>query len=216
MSITTIKYNNHNILLYSNGNNVLLSGTSNPSSGDNIFGKSALPASGSPSKTRPNAVSELRNSCGGNTDLYGTPPGGASYFRYNGTAQADIGTGFKVDGNGGLFYTLDPGNPWTSCGSFDVQRPDIRQSNGVTGVETAGTKTVKIGFTTSNLQVPLCTLIEVKRLSDNVTLATTGYFSPAPGSNLFNVVSTLSWTNSVDNTKIGIIVTVSCFSDNCV
>jgi hypothetical protein len=46
-------------------NPILLSGPSNPSTGDNIFGKSALPNTGTISKTIPNAVSELRNSCGG-------------------------------------------------------------------------------------------------------------------------------------------------------
>lgn len=45
--------------------NVLLSGTNNPSTSGTIFGNSDLPTSGSPSKLRPNAISELRNRCGG-------------------------------------------------------------------------------------------------------------------------------------------------------
>lgn len=44
---------------------VKLSGTNDPSTSGSIFGNSDLPNSGSPSKLRPNAVSELRNRCGG-------------------------------------------------------------------------------------------------------------------------------------------------------
>lgn len=43
--------------------NVLLSGPNNPSTGDSIFGRSSLPATGAISRTRPNAVSELRGDC---------------------------------------------------------------------------------------------------------------------------------------------------------
>ena len=45
--------------------NITLSGPNNPSTGETIFGKSDLPTSGDPSKLRPNAVSELRGTCGG-------------------------------------------------------------------------------------------------------------------------------------------------------
>lgn len=54
-----------------NTSNLVLSGTNNPSSGANIFGRSALPNTGSPSKTRPNSISELRNTCGGIVDSFG-------------------------------------------------------------------------------------------------------------------------------------------------
>ena len=42
---------------------ILLSGPNNPASGATIFGLSSIPTTGSPSKTRPNAVSELRGDC---------------------------------------------------------------------------------------------------------------------------------------------------------
>jgi hypothetical protein len=45
--------------------NLLLSGPNDPSTAGSIFGNSDLPNTGSPSKTRPNAVSELRGRCGG-------------------------------------------------------------------------------------------------------------------------------------------------------
>lgn len=45
--------------------NVLLSGPNNPSTSGSIFGNSDLPNTGSPSKTRANAISELRGRCGG-------------------------------------------------------------------------------------------------------------------------------------------------------
>lgn len=44
---------------------IALSGPNNPSSGTSIFGSSALPNTGTISKTIPNAVSELFNTCGG-------------------------------------------------------------------------------------------------------------------------------------------------------
>lgn len=47
--------------------NISLSGPDDPSSGETIFAKSDLPLTGSPSKSRPNAVSELRGDCGGVT-----------------------------------------------------------------------------------------------------------------------------------------------------
>jgi hypothetical protein len=46
-------------------NNTLLSGTSNPSAIGSIFGNSDLPSTGTISKTRPNAISELYSRCGG-------------------------------------------------------------------------------------------------------------------------------------------------------
>lgn len=45
--------------------NVLLSGPNNPSTTGSVFGNSDLPNTGSPSKTRPNSMSELRGRCGG-------------------------------------------------------------------------------------------------------------------------------------------------------
>jgi hypothetical protein len=45
--------------------NVLLSGPNDPSTTGSIFGNSDLPNTGSPSKTRPNSISELRGRCGG-------------------------------------------------------------------------------------------------------------------------------------------------------
>jgi hypothetical protein len=42
---------------------ILLSGPNDPASGATIFGLSSIPTTGSPSKTRPNAVSELRGDC---------------------------------------------------------------------------------------------------------------------------------------------------------
>lgn len=48
-----------------NSFDVLLSGPNNPSTAGSIFGNSGLPTTGTVSKTRPNAVSELRGACGG-------------------------------------------------------------------------------------------------------------------------------------------------------
>jgi hypothetical protein len=45
--------------------NILLSGPNDPSTAGSVFGASDLPTSGSPSKLRPNAISELFNTCGG-------------------------------------------------------------------------------------------------------------------------------------------------------
>lgn len=45
--------------------NIQLSGPNNPSTSGSIFGNSDLPNTGNPSKTRPNAISELRGRCGG-------------------------------------------------------------------------------------------------------------------------------------------------------
>lgn len=45
--------------------NILLSGPNNPSTPGSLFGNSDLPNTGSPSKTTPNAISELRGRCGG-------------------------------------------------------------------------------------------------------------------------------------------------------
>lgn len=45
--------------------NLQFSGPNNPSTAGSIMGESDLPASGTISKARPNAVSELRGSCGG-------------------------------------------------------------------------------------------------------------------------------------------------------
>lgn len=62
---TNIGFNQLRAFYDLNSYNVALSGPNNPSTSGTIFGNSDLPSSGSPSKTRPNAVSELRNRCGG-------------------------------------------------------------------------------------------------------------------------------------------------------
>lgn len=81
--------------------NILLSGPNNPSTGGSLIGNSDLPNTGTPSKTRPNSISELRGRCGGihswdfwefklafsNTSLTACQVGGASpnltYFGNN-------------------------------------------------------------------------------------------------------------------------------------
>jgi hypothetical protein len=62
---TNISFNKLREFYDLNSFDVLLSGPNNPSSGNSIFGKSSLPNTGTPSKTRPNAVSELRSYCNG-------------------------------------------------------------------------------------------------------------------------------------------------------
>jgi hypothetical protein len=188
---------------------ILLSGPNNPSSGNSIFGKSALPSSGSPSKTRPNSISELRNTCGGARDVFANFQSAESYFNYKGTIGEFLNCGFKVDGINGLFYTLESYPPFSDnlfCTLFDKTRNEIRQSNGVIGVDTIGTKTLKIGFTETNTIYQLTGTVTVKRLSDNTTLTSTSFNHPA-GSNLYTTLVTVSWTNSV-TTKVAVIVDV--------
>lgn len=200
-----------------NSFDIKLSGVSNPSSGDTIFGKSALPSTGNPSKTTPNAVSELRNTCGGAIDVWGTPPPTYSYFRYTGQLAENLKAGFYKDGlNNVSNYVLAPATPpgsFSYCASFaNEQRNYIMQSNGTIGVETIGPKVVKVNFTTSSLQLAMTGTITVKRLSDNATLAT-ATVNASPGTNMWNNPYTLSWTNSANDTKIAVIVDVY---QNCV
>jgi hypothetical protein len=140
-----------------------------------------------------------------------TPVATTSFFRYTGELAQNISAGFKVDGSNGLFYLLNPaspGNSFSLCAGFDNQRQDIRQSNGTIGVETSGSKTIKIGFSTTNLQVTMTVNITVRRLSDNAVVASTSV-TRSPGTNLYDTVSTLTWSNAVNNTKIGVTVEVS-------
>lgn len=188
---------------------IKLSGANNPSTGNNIFGKSALPASGTISRLTPNAVSELRGSCGGAIDAFGEPVAGDSYFRFYGQIAEDIGCGFKDDGvSNGLYYVLWTYDKATEsfqyCASFDEQRGDIRQSNGTIGVDTVGSKTIKIGFTTLSSQLQLSGSVTVRRISDNAVLASANFNFPA-GTNLYNNVTSVSWNNSVP-TKVAVIV----------
>lgn len=212
---TDIKFSDLAVFYGLTGLDVKLSGIINPSIGENIFAKSALPISGAISKTTPNAISELRGTCGGTPDIFGNPSSGESFFRYVGAVSegSNFGVGFNPawsNGTGSLFLQLRPFLPnslFFVCAGFLSQRPEIRQTNNVIGVETVGPKTIRIGFFTSNLQVALTGSIVVRRLSDNGILASAVINSPA-GTNMFLNGYTLTWSNSSNNTKISVIVTV--------
>lgn len=72
---------------------ILLSGPNNPASGATIFGLSSIPTTGSPSKTRPNAVSELRGDCRYVTD---------GVFSYEVYLESNS-TKFFIDSSGGIY-----------------------------------------------------------------------------------------------------------------
>lgn len=72
---------------------ILLSGPNNPSSGESIFGLSTIPTTGTPSKTRPNAVSELRGDCRYVTD---------GIFSYE-TYLESNSTKFFIDSSGNIY-----------------------------------------------------------------------------------------------------------------
>jgi hypothetical protein len=72
---------------------ILLSGPNNPSSGESIFGLSNIPTTGTPSKTRPNAVSELRGDCRYVTD---------GVFSYE-TYLESNSTKFFIDSSGNIY-----------------------------------------------------------------------------------------------------------------
>jgi hypothetical protein len=195
-----------------NNADIRLSGITNPSSGTSIFGRSVLPDTGIISKTTPNAVSELRGTCGGVSDIFRTTSVGDSFFRYTGTVSegSNFSAGFGINSSTGMFLFLNPSSPnlsFSVCGEFTNQRPEIRQTNGVIGVDDAGSKTIRIVFASSNLKVPLTGTIIVRRLSDNAIVASSIINSPI-GANLFVNGYTLNWSNSANNTKISVIVTV--------
>ncbi len=195
---------------------IKLSGTNNPSSGSNIFGRSTLPNTGNPSKTTPNAVSELRNTCGGVTDIYNTT--GNSFVIYTGQTAENLTTGFLINSQPSnvLFYSpLFPGNPYVYCGNFIDTKSgsSAYQVNGIADIESSGSKTIRIAFSknlskTLTLDLALSGTIVVKRLSDNATLTSTN-ISLNSGVNPYTNSYTLSWSNSSNNTKIGITITVS-------
>jgi hypothetical protein len=138
------------------------------------------------------------------------PPATTSYFRYTGKLTENFNCGFKVDGSNGLVNTLRPypsGENFVSCADFINQRSEIIQSNTTASVETAGPKSIKIGFTTLNLQITLTGTVTVRRLSDNVVLAT-ATLNRSPGTNLYSNTTALTWSNAVSNTKIGVEVDV--------
>lgn len=209
---TDIKFSDLAVFYGLNNFDIRLSGIINPSVGNNIFGKSALPISGVISKTTPNAVSELRGTCGGSPDIFGNPSVGESFFRYIGTVSegSNFSAGFIKNSSTGIFLLLSPfsfGSVFVVCGGFSNQRSEIMQTNGVAGVETIGPKTIRIGFASSNLQVALTGTIVVRRLSDDAIVASAIINSPV-GTNLFIDGYTLNWSNSSNNTKISVIVTV--------
>lgn len=139
------------------------------------------------------------------------PVATTSYFRYSGNLTENFNCGFKVDGNTGIFYSLSPYSPgqsFASCANFETQRPESRQSNTTASVETSGSKSIKICFTTTNLQITLTGTVIVRRLSDNVVLASAN-ISRSSGTNLYTTSTGLTWSNAVNNTKIGIEVDVS-------
>jgi hypothetical protein len=72
---------------------ILLSGPNDPASGATIFGLSSLPTMGSPSKTRPNAVSELRGDCRYVTD---------GIFSYEAYLESNLSK-FFIDSSGGVY-----------------------------------------------------------------------------------------------------------------
>lgn len=72
---------------------ILLSGPNNPASGATIFGLSSIPTTGSPSKTRPNAVSELRGDCRYVTD---------GVFSYEVYLESNS-TKFFIDSSGNIY-----------------------------------------------------------------------------------------------------------------
>ncbi len=72
---------------------ILLSGPNNPASGATIFGLSSIPTTGTPSKTRPNAVSELRGDCRYVTD---------GVFSYEVYLESNS-TKFFIDSSGNIY-----------------------------------------------------------------------------------------------------------------
>ena len=72
---------------------ILLSGPNNPASGATIFGLSSIPTTGTPSKTRPNAVSELRGDCRYVTD---------GIFSYEVYLESNS-TKFFIDSSGNIY-----------------------------------------------------------------------------------------------------------------
>lgn len=196
--------------------NIRLSGISNPAEVGTIFGESDLPLTGTNSKTRPNAVSELRGSCGGVVDTFTTTAN--SVVKYSGrlAETLNVQTGFLIDSQPSniLFYTpLYSGDPYQICGFFEDTQPgsNIILTNGTYDVESTGSKTIRIAFSinsskTLTLALALSGNITVKNLGTNATVASTT-ISLAAGQNPYTNSYQLSWTNS-GTTKIGVFINV--------
>lgn len=145
-----------------------------------------------------------------------TPPTTTSYVRYTGRLTEELRCGFKKDGNDGIFNTLTPhasAGSFTSCTYFESEREQAIQSNTTASVETIGAKSIKIGFTSLRSSITLTGTVTVKRLSDNVVVASASINKP-PGTNLFTSTTDLTWSNAAADTKIGIEVDVdqSCIT----
>jgi surface protein len=116
---------------------ILLSGPNNPSVSGSIFGNSVLPLTGTISKTTPNAVSELRGSCGGVMDWNDTIviPSNPEFFII--TVKTDNtgvtgnnsillpikGSSMLIDwGDGSTSTHTQPNDPNSTIGGNNVQK----------------------------------------------------------------------------------------------
>lgn len=98
-------------------NQILLSGPNNPSTSGSLFGNSDLPNSGTISKTRPNAMSELRGSCGG-------------FYDYNNIISNPTPVRTIIVGNSGTILTSTNGTTWTPTNAPNVNEDLVGVSTG--------------------------------------------------------------------------------------